>query len=184
MYTGFIYRKLQSRLGGPDALLFYQEPSRYNFHFCYINCNKNYLINYVNRLFLGKRATMFANQQKFVIHKLSDPCDSKSNDPNVSSSNRIKSQINEFLLTRYPKNKNLDIIFNIMIKHDLINEDLFFVPMPALHVADFCSFVNNRFDKPETTKKDMIKFCKYLNSKSIKFPKITVKNPVAQKLLT
>jgi len=136
----------------------------------------------VDQLFLGKRATMFANHQKYVIHEVNKLCDSKVSVPDNESS--IKEQIENFLSTSYPKNKHLHLMFNIFSKHDLINEELFFKALPNIHIADFCSFINNRFDKQEKVNKDMLKLCKYLQAKSIRFPKVAIKNPVAQKLLT
>jgi hypothetical protein len=141
------------------------------------------LINYVDHLFLGKKAIMFANQQKFVIHPVNKYCESiKKNETNEIEP--VENQINEYLLTSYPKNKVFPLVFKTLLKHNIINSDLFFNPFPNIHIADFCAFLNNRFGKKHTTDYKMMKLCKYLQNNSIKFPKVAVKNPVAQKILS
>ena len=127
---------------------------------------------------------MFTNNEKFTIHKFNKPCNLQPNDNTIKSDNLIiKDQIDNFLSISYPKNKSLHLIFNIFLKHNLINDDLFFKMIPNIHIADFCSFINNRFDKDTKPNKEMIKLCKYLQTQSIRFPKVAIKNPVAQKLL-
>lgn len=168
-------RKLQARLGGSKVLDFYQEPPKFNFNFCYINCNKNYLINCVENLFLEKKCTMFAVNETYIIHPSKTFCQEESN---ISS---VETQLNEYLTMSYPKNKHLPIVFKILIDKSVVSKDLFFTNFPNIHVADFCSFINNRFGKKETTIPDLIKLCKYLKKKSIKLPKTCIKNPTAQK---
>ena len=102
-YIIFLYfRKLQSRLGGKEVLKFYQEAPKHNFNFCYLNTNKNYLINQVDQLLLGEKATMFSNGEQFIIHKASQPCteESSENQPHHSS-------VQDFVKETYPKQKHL-----------------------------------------------------------------------------
>lgn len=177
----YILKKLQNRLGGQKVFEFWQESNRYNYHFCYINCNRNYLINNVDQLFLGNQATMFASQQKFIIHKADETCDSQNK--TILQPNVIDTDVFEYLKQSYPKNKNIHIVFQILLKHNLIDENLFFVNFEHIHIADFCSFINNRFGKKEKTNVNIIKLCKYFNSLKLRFPKIAIKNPVAQTML-
>lgn len=163
---------------------FYQEPIKNNYNFCYINCQKNYLINYIDQLFKNKKATMFANQQKFIIHKPNKYCDTMKDNTNVSENSLIEDQILKFLNTTYPKNKYLPFVFKILVKKNVINDTLFFDHDHNIHIADFCAFINNRFGKKESTNPNMLKLCKYLQNKSVKFPKIAIKNPIAQNFLT
>jgi hypothetical protein len=88
----------------------------------------------------------------------------------------------DFIAKTYPKQKYLPLVFSILEKHNLIDDNLFFIPF-QLHVADVCAFLNNRFGKILTTDLRYIKLCKFLQSHKIKFPKISIKNPVAQKYL-
>jgi hypothetical protein len=51
------------RLGGLEALEFYQEVPKSSFHFAYINSSRNYIINKVeNLLNKTQKAIMFANK--------------------------------------------------------------------------------------------------------------------------
>jgi hypothetical protein len=181
----YILKKIEKRLGGKNIVEFWQQIPKYNYHFCYINCNKNYLINCVDQLISGKPTTMLTSQQKFIIHPDNQPCSltSYASSSVSNESEIIKNEIEDYLQTSYPKNKHLFWVFKILLSHDMINSSLFFKMLPNLHVADFCTFLNNKFDKPEKVNHDMIKFCKYLQKNSIKLPRITVKNPIAQKLL-
>lgn len=176
------FRKIQLRLGGPVVLDFYQEPVRYNFHFCYINCNKNYIINCVEHLFSNKPVTMFANQEKYIIHKLEQNC--KTENLSDITSNNIVKECQDFLNHTYPKNKILPLVIKIITNHDLLDENLFFISFPQIHLADFCSHINNKFDKKERLNPHMQKLCKFLHTNKIKFPKIAIKNPLAVKLLS
>jgi hypothetical protein len=73
------------------------------------------------------------------------------------------------------------MVFKILQPLNLIDNNLFFTSFPNIHVADFCSFINNKFEKNGGTDQKFIKLCKFLRSNQIKFPKIAIKNPVAQK---
>jgi hypothetical protein len=157
---------------------FYQEPLRYQYNFMYINCMKNYLINCVDNLLQNKNTTMYYNKTKFIIHPVNKPCNLSS----LPTSNNIESQIKNFIENSYPKNKMIYLVFNVLTKNKLINDDLFFVQFPNIHVADFCSFLLNRFGKKEKTDLNLLKLCKYL--KNYTFPKIALKNPVAIDYLT
>lgn len=171
------------RLGGIEALNFYQDSSNQNaFNFCYINNCKNYLVNQVNNLFQNQGlVTMFVNKDIYTIHLLNQPCglpEEKCTDyPNVQK------QMNQFLLDTYPKQKFLNIVFNMLVRNNFINEDLFFESFSNIHIADFCSFINNRFDKTDKPNGRLLKLCKYLQSKKIKFPTVCIKNPNARKYL-
>lgn len=177
----YILKKIQQRIGGNPAVEFWQEPVRFNFDFSYINCQKNYIINYINRLILGDSATMFANQQKYVIHLENHSCQNMLSN---TQPNSVKREIDEYLASSYPKNKNLNLVAKILVTNNLLNDDLFFNEFSNVHFADFCAFINNRFDKIGKTNSNLVKFCKYLQKKHIKFPKIVIKNPVAQKIIT
>jgi hypothetical protein len=175
----FFYRKLQARLGGKEILQFYQEPLKQNFNFCYINCNKNYLINKIDRLFQGEKATMFSNSEKYIIHKIDEPCGLTNAETSASPHQNVL----DFIKETYPKQKYLCLVFDIINKHHLFDDNLFCIPFPNIHIADICSFLLNRFGKNDTTDSRYIKFCKFLQKKGIKLPKISIKNPVAQKYL-
>lgn len=128
---------------------------------------------------------MFANQQKFVIHPMNKPCiDELSTSDQQHYSNNIENLIANFLSISYPKNKVLHLVFSILVKQKLINDELFFIDFSTVHVADFCAFINNRFGKKDKTDVNMLKLCKFLQSKSIKLPRVSLKNPVAQKYFT
>ena len=137
------------------------------------------MINCVDFLFSGKTTTMFANHEKYIIHKKKDLCASSE----TIQQSKIDDELNKFLALTYPKNKTIPIVLNILSKKNLINEDLFFNDFLDIHVADFCSFLNNRFGEKNKNPVKMIKFCKYLNNLSIKIPKLAIKNPVAYKIL-
>jgi hypothetical protein len=170
------------RLGGQPALNFFSNPVKYNFHFCYINCNKNYMINYAEKLFTENKAIMFANQEIFVIHNADETCNKLKTDKNADNS--IFTECQSFLTRSYPKNKVLPLILKILTKNNLINEDLFFTMFPNIHIADFLSFINNKFGKNNSYDPSMFKLCKYLNAQAIRLPKIAIKNPAAQKLIS
>lgn len=174
----FGFRKLYTRLGGPHVLTFYQDIPKSQFHFCYINNNKNYLINCIEELFSHKRATMFANNETFIIHSKNQSCDqpSTTEPDNIP----IKQQLNDFIQMNYPKQKFLNIVGNILTKHELINDELCFVDLNTVHIADFFSFINNRFSKGQIEPR-ITKLCKLLQNKLVKFPNICIKNPLAKK---
>ena len=125
---------------------------------------------------------MFANQETFKIHKADTFCKSEDQ-KSYSDNNDILTECNALLTCSYPKNKVLPIIIKSLTNFKMINKDLFFTSFPNIHIVDFLSFINNKFGKKETTEQNMIKLCKYINSKKIQFPKISIKNPVARKLL-
>jgi len=180
----FVFRKLSLRLGGLEAITFYQQSESQNFNFCYINNQKNYIINNVNKLFQNKlketEVTMFSNNEIYVIHKKNQICgQTKSQSANIDPS----IQVSDYLKNTYPKQKFLPLFFQVLTSHNLINTNMFIVGFPNLHIADLCSFLNNKFGKTNTTDIQYIKFCKYLQSCQLKFPKVSIKNPVAQKYL-
>lgn len=139
----------------------------------------------MDKLFLGHSAEMFVNKTKYVIHKYNTPCGPllATND-NTTIHTDIENKISSFLTQTYPKNKYLNLVFNILSKNNLINIDLFFTDFQKMHIVDFCAFINNRFGKKEKTDVQILKLCKFLRIKSIKFPKVCIKNPVALQLLT
>jgi len=175
----FIYRKLYMRLGGIQALEFYQDVEKSNFHFAYVNSARNYIINKVENLFNAtQRAVMFANKETFIIHRADQDCSHSSGSNDETTDHTL---VSDFVQSTYPKQKYLKIVATILEKHDLINEDLFFIQFDNIHLADFLSFINNRFDKKKNT--NLIKLCKVLQTKNIKFPNVCIKNPVAKKYL-
>jgi len=181
----YIIKKLQQRLGGPNVMHFWQEPPRFNYHFCYINCNRNYLINYVDKLFLGDTATMFVNHHTYVIHSKDQFCEPNVL-PNAETSaiaNTLEKEVKDYLSNAYPKNKNIHFIANILLRNNLLNQTLFFDKFPKIHLADFFAFINNRFEKHKPNV-NIVKLCKYLQKENIKFPRVTIKNVSAQKMLT
>jgi hypothetical protein len=174
---------LSTRLGGPPALSFYQEPSKFNYNFCYINANRNYMINYVDKLFQGLSATMFVNNEKFAIHPIDQPCSLENNNISLEGEFPIQNQVHDFLVNTYPKNKLLPLVFSNLVKNNLIDSDLFFIDFPKIHIADFCTFINNRFGKKNKFNVQLLKLCKFIRSKQIKFPSICIKNPIARQAL-
>jgi len=175
----FIYRKLYMRLGGIQALEFYQDVEKSNFHFAYVNSARNYIINKVENLFNAtQRAVMFANKETFIIHRADQDCSHSSGSNDETTDHTL---VSDFVQSTYPKQKYLKIVATILEKHDLINEDLFFIQFDNIHLADFLSFINNRFDKKKNT--NLIKLCKVLQTENVKFPNVCIKNPVAKKYL-
>jgi hypothetical protein len=122
---------------------------------------------------------MFSNKEKFTIHKNNETCDNDQIQENPSVS--FQPAIIEFIKKTYPKQKYLTLVFEIMNTHNLIDANLFFIAFPNLHVADVCAFFNNRFDKNIDSR--YLKFCKFLRQKQIRFPKVAIKNPLAQKYI-
>lgn len=175
----FFYRKLYTRLGGPDVLEFYNSVPKANFNFAYVNNTRNYIINRVQDL-LGDTqcATMFANKEVFVIHRADQDCSQPSESGEETSSNTA---VSDFIIVNYPKQRFLKIVATILEKNNLVNSDLFFESFPQIHVADFIAFINNRFDKKENV--SLTKLCKFMQTKRIKFPQICIKNGRAKKYL-
>ncbi len=79
-----------------------------------------------------------------------------------STEEKVNTAISDFIQSTYPKQKYLKIVANIFEKHNLVNDDLFLVNFTDIHLADFCSFTNNKFDKKENVR--MIKLCKYIQT--------------------
>ena len=123
---------------------------------------------------------MFVNKEIFTIHDAKQPCGrTSSSTPELDQQNHVLN----FVKSTYPKQKYLILFFKILTKQNLTDENLFFNNFSSVHVADFCSFINNSFGKQDQTDLRFIKVCKYLQKLKLKFPKISVKNPVAQKFL-
>ena len=179
-------RKLCHRFGGPKALQFYQQPVQQNFHFCYINNKKLYLINCVDQLlFHGKPVTMFVNKEQFVIHKESEPCSLQAH-PSMGVGHHHRDMSHPLVLfvkEIYPKQRFLPIVCSILIQHELITDSFYFIYTPTVHITDFCSFISNRFANSDKVDPNILKLCKYLKQQHIKIPKIAIKNPFAQSFL-
>jgi hypothetical protein len=176
-------RKLAPQLGGPELLTFYQQPERHNYNWCYINNNKNFVINCVEQLLVNKPATMFVNHNLFIIHPVNQKC--KTELPQLETKTvPFQQQITDFIQLYYPKQKFMNFVFNILTKHKLLNEDLLFIDFPDIHVADFCSQINNPFNKSKKKNNSKLyKLFKHLRQKKIKFPVVCIKNPSAQTFL-
>jgi len=58
----------------------------------------------------------------------------------------------------------------------------FFVDFNDVHLADFCAFINNRFDKKKENTR-MTKLCKFIQSKRVRFPNVCIQNVRAKKYL-
>lgn len=173
--------KIHLRLGGKNVLDFYHRGSKSNFQFLYVNSKRNYLINNVQQLFDRNptNVTMFTNQQEFVIHRSNTHC--KKTELKNQPVQQILSDVNELIQTLYPKQKTLNIVTNLLLKHNTINQELCFVNDPSLHLADFLRFLNNTFDKNTKPDVKIIKMCKILQAENIRFPNVCVKNPVAKR---
>jgi hypothetical protein len=142
---------------------------------------KNYLINQIDCLLKGESVTMLLGGEKFVIHKLSEPCDLNAEEGGPEQNNTHFHPAKDFVAEMYPKQKYMPYIINTLVKKNLIHEDLYFIDFPDLHLADVCTFFNNRFGKHESTPVKLIKLCKYLQQNDIRFPIVSIKNPVAKK---
>ena len=129
-------------------------------------------------MFIGKMASMFANKHKFIIHQANQPCTPTPIEENEKS---IQHEIKLFISANYPKQKFISLVFDTLLKHNLINNDLIFTHFPNIHVADFCSHINNRFDKNSNVR--MLNLCKYLQKNNVKFPLVCIRNPLARKFL-
>jgi len=183
IHKGFIFfRKLYLRLGGPEALEFYQSVPKSNYHFAYINSARNYIINCIETFFSSSHPqtlTMFANKQVYVIHEVDQNCSQESGSSQEPSVNHVS----DFIDSTYPKQKKyLALVGKILEKHNLINDDLFFVDFNDVHIADFFSFINNSFDKQKENTR-LTKVCKFMQSKNIRFANVCVKNIRAKKYL-
>jgi hypothetical protein len=166
------------RLGGPEALDFFQSVQKANYHFAYVNSVKNYIINQVENLFNNdKPAVMFANKQTFLIHDADKDCSQASSSPEEQTNTAVS----DFIQSTYPKQKYLKIVAKILEKHKIVNEDLFFLNFVDIPLADFCSYINNKFDKKDNVR--MMKLCKFIQSQKIRFPNVCIKNSRAKKYL-
>jgi hypothetical protein len=101
--------------------------------------------------------------------------------PEETISDTSNMSVLDFINSTYPKQKFLKIVANILVKHNLINNELFFKEFHNIHVADFCAYINNRFEKQENTR--LVKLCKMLQNKNIKFPHVCIKNLTARRYL-
>jgi len=137
------------------------------------------LINQIDQLFKGEIVTMFTNGEQYIIHKKNEPCGTFNSD--ISETPSHHQLVLEFIKDKYPKQRYLSLIFEILKKHELFDENLFCIPFPNIHIADVCSFFLNRFSKNENIR--LIKFCKFLQKKGVKLPRISIKNLEAQKYL-
>ena len=174
------YRKIAKRLGGNSVLDFFHQVPKNAHHFLYINNSKHYLINQIDLLFSKSTVTMFAENKTFVIHQqgVECCCEKTSIETDMTST-----QLEDYISHSYPKQKFLKIIANILVKKDLLNSDLYFIDNEKVHVADFISFIINRFDKNNKPDARIVKLCKTLAHKNVKFPNVSIKNPQAKKLL-
>jgi len=121
---------------------------------------------------------MFINKQLFVIHEIDQNCSQQSGSSQEPSNNHVT----DFISVTYPKQKYLALVGKILEKHNLINDDLFFVDFNDVHIADFISFINNRFDKQKENPR-LTKLCKFMQSKRIRLANVCVKNNKAKKYL-
>jgi hypothetical protein len=137
------------------------------------------LINCVEKLFQDKNVTMFVNKEIFLIHHQNQPCGISQNQSKVFS----KHKVFDFITNMYPKQKYLTLVFELIIEKNLIDDRLYFIDFSNVHVADFCTFINNKFGKINLTDHKYIKLCKYLQTQKLQFPKVSIKNPVAHKYL-
>ena len=126
---------------------------------------------------------MFANKTRYIIHKSNQACPTHKILSTASKDQPIQIIVDQFISKQYPKQKSISIVFDILMKHKLINSDLVFEKFSNIHVADFCSFINNRFDKNDKPNSKIYTLCRYLQQNKITFPVICIKNPIARKFL-
>ena len=62
------------RLGGHEALDFFQSVQKANYHFADVNSARNFIINRAENMFNTRRAILFANKQTFLIHDAEKDC--------------------------------------------------------------------------------------------------------------
>jgi hypothetical protein len=175
-------RKLSARLGGKRALQFYEDSKWQNhYNFAYINSKKFFIINKVDFLFDGQLTTMFCQNQVFSIHPQNTPC---GKPPSTSQFSTLANSVQNFLHTHYPKQKFLNILFTPLIEKDLINSNLYFKAFNKIHIIDFISWINNRFEKKDKPPGPLKNLIKHLQSENVHFPSVCLKNPLAKKLFS
>ena len=62
------------RLGGHEALDFFQSVQKANYHFADVNSARNFIINRAENMFNTRRTILFANKQTFLIHDAEKDC--------------------------------------------------------------------------------------------------------------
>jgi hypothetical protein len=134
------------------------------------------MLHQVNRLLSRLPTVMFSDERLFTVHDSQHPCGREA--LQIPAEQAVLDAVS----SRWPKQKQWISFFKPVLKHDLIDENLFFKD-PQVHVLDFCSFLNNSFPTPTPDPK-MIKLFKLLQHKGIRAAKIAVKNKTAQKYLT
>lgn len=153
------------------------------FHFCYINNYFNYIINRCEQLFEHKSVQMFSNKSIYVLHEKNTVC-GKEREPDSEQFDPVNQELLEFVKETYKNPKHLKILANILSKKKLINNELCFVFNDQIHVADFFSYINNRFDKNDKpTDVRIFKLCKMFKENKIKLPYSCIKNIAARKYL-
>jgi hypothetical protein len=177
------HKQIYMRLGGKDVIDFYQQQPKFNFQFMYVNSITHYLIYNCQQIFDRKLkdVTMYTNGQRFIIHLSNTTCGtSKTKDEPIQN---ISSDVDNLVTILYPKQKSLFLVTKLLLKHNTINQDLYFLDEPSVHLADFLRFLNNRFDKNIKPNVHILKLCKIFQSKSIRLPNACIKNPLAKKYL-
>jgi hypothetical protein len=121
---------------------------------------------------------MFVQKTIYIIHEKNKPCGLSTNAHNSSS---LLDSIKQFLITNYPKQKLLVLVFETLVQKDLINNDFYFKNHEHVHIIDFIRFINNRFDKNEKLTTPLQKLIKYLQTNNVRFPNACINNPLAKK---
>jgi len=173
-------RKLSARLGGKNAVDFYQNSELQNYHFCYINSKKNFLINQVDNLLTGYPTSMFASGITYVIHDENKPCGQSLP---TQTAFQLSEAITKFLNTTYPKQKLLPLVLNILLQKDLITDEFYFKDHNNVHIIDFCRYILNKFDKNDKPNPALKNLIKTLQANQVRFPNACISNPMAKKLL-
>ena len=95
------------RLGGPEALDFFQSVQKANYHFADVNSARNFIINRAENMFNDTRwAILFANKQTFLIHDAEQDCSQSLS----STEEKVNTAISDFIQSTYPKQKYLKIL--------------------------------------------------------------------------
>ena len=124
---------------------------------------------------------MFAQNQIFSIHLKNQPCSPSTS--TLSLSDSLTNSINDFLKTNFPKQKFLGIIFDPLIKKNLITPNFYFSFDPKVHIIDFTKWINNKFYKNDNPPPHLKSVIKHLQVEKIQFPVSCVQNPLAKRLL-